>query len=151
MVIHILLEWGFPFYLVCIEALFRSASEIDTSGFIGPAIAIAGLSFLLPLTRPKRIPEETINSDYYREFQASIRNNVISVGLTNSNDEIVVKIAWISILFGFLFWLWSSSISLSNPTDTLNIIGILKVPFHVAIGSINYILAAFLTGWKSRV
>jgi len=48
---YYILIYGFPFYLIAFEALLRNLFQLDVIGFVGPTIASAGLSFLLPLTK----------------------------------------------------------------------------------------------------
>ncbi len=42
-----LLTIGFPFYLIIFEKVFRDYSNIDSSSFVGPAIAASGLGLLI--------------------------------------------------------------------------------------------------------
>lgn len=133
---QIILNWGFPFYLIVLEMLFRGVSGIDTSTFIGPAIATAGLSFLLPLTTPK-----TIQESLHNRTLALIEANGGTV--VNTNDQKLIPFIWLSILIGFLIWFWSSHVALTSPNASL-----LFVPQHVAIGFINYFLAAVLSALK---
>ncbi|MCB1851572.1 MAG: hypothetical protein KDI83_12485 [Gammaproteobacteria bacterium] len=136
---QIILNWGFPFYLIVLELIFRGVSGLDTSSFIGPAIATAGLSFLLPLTKPKEIG----NALHGRTLAVVQANGGVVV---NSNDQNLLPFVWLSILIGFLVWFWSSHIALSTPQKTF-----LFVPAHVAIGFINYLLAAILSAIKGRL
>ena len=136
---QLILNWGFPFYLIVLEVLFRGVTGLDTSSFIGPTIATAGLSFLLPLTQPKNISD----SLHSRTLEVVQSNGGIAV---NSNDQALLPFIWLSILIGFLIWFWSSHLALTNPADTLWFL-----PTHVAIGFINYLMAAILSAIKGRL
>jgi len=136
---QIILMWGFPFYLIILEFLFRSVSGLDVSSFIGPAIATAGLSFLLPLTKPKLHTEL---------FSANLLEEVLGSGgeIVNIKDQRLIPFIWISILCGFLIWFWSSFVSSTSSNAMFYFI-----PLHIAIGLINYIIAAAFTLAKERV
>lgn len=138
---QIILIWGFPFYLIVLELLFRGVSGHDTSAFVGPAIAAAGLSFLLPLTQPKT---KTLSDSLHGRAQELIEANggvVVNVG-----DLRLLPFVWIAILIGFLVWFWSSQISLTATSETF-----LLIPSHIAVGGINYLMAAILSAIKGRV
>ena len=133
---HAILIWGFPFYLILVEIFFRSVSQLDTTGFIGPAIATSGLSFLMPLTKPKEgtplLTSSTIQTLKRHGLEAVPRS-----------DQRFVPVVWATILAGFLVWLWSCSVSLTSPDAR-----IWFVQKHVAIGMINYLAAAICAAIK---
>jgi len=133
-----LLVWAFPFYLIALEMLFRGVSGLDVSKFIGPAIATAGLSSLLPMTKPKE------NLD---KISLEIRKVVESNGgrIVNNKDQKLLPFVWLSILFGFLIWFWASYISEKSPNSTFWF-----MPKHFAIGLINYLTAAVIAILKER-
>jgi hypothetical protein len=136
---QILLIWGFPFYLIALEILFRGISGLDVSSFVGPAIATAGLSFLLPLTKPK---------DHKNVMSAELLLTIQELGgeVVNEKDQKLIPFVWISILCGFLTWFWASYSSASSPNEQFYFL-----PLHVAVGLINYCLAGFLTIVKEKV
>lgn len=136
---QILLIWGFPFYLIVLEMLFRGVSGLDVSNFIGPAIATAGLSFLLPLTKPK---------DYSDLVSDELRVAVQETGgeIVNIKDQRLIPFVWIAILCGFLIWFWASIVSSITPNEQFYFL-----PLHVAVGLINYCVAAILTIVKEKV
>lgn len=136
---QLILNWGFPFYLIVLEVLFRGVTGLDTSSFIGPAIATAGLSFLLPLTKPK-----SLSDSLHGRTLALVQSNGGVV--VNSNDQSLLPFVWLSILIGFLIWFWSSNLALTKPTNA-----ILFLPTHVAVGFINYLMAAILSAIKGRL
>ncbi|MCO7205322.1 hypothetical protein [Pseudoalteromonas sp. CnMc7-37] len=136
---QIILNWGFPFYLILLEVLFRSVTGFDTSSFVGPAIATAGLSFMLPLTKAKEL-----ESSLHGRTLAVVNSN--GGVIVNLKDQALIPFVWLSILLGFMVWFWASNTSLKSPTDTF-----LFFPTHVAIGLINYVVAAVLSAVKGRL
>ncbi|TQP18278.1 hypothetical protein FLL94_19550 [Vibrio cholerae] len=136
---QILLIWGFPFYLIALEMLFRGVSGLDVSNFIGPAISTAGLSFLLPLTKPK---------EYYDLVSEDLLKAVKEKGgeIVNVKDQKLIPFIWIAILCGFLTWFWSSYVSSNSPKEQFHFL-----PLGVAVGLINYSVAAIFTIAKENV
>ena len=133
-----ILIWGFPFYLIFLEMIFKGISGLDVSSFIGPAIATAGLSFMLPLTKPK---------DHSQLFTIDVLEAIKNNGgeIVNLADQKLIPFIWIFILCGFLIWFWTSSVSSGRPNSMFYF-----VPLHLAIGLINYCIAEMLTIMKER-
>ena len=50
---YVILIYGFPFILVLIEWAIRTFAKVDSSLFMGPALSVSGISYLVPLLRPK--------------------------------------------------------------------------------------------------
>ncbi|HCH4139903.1 TPA: hypothetical protein NKV59_003375 [Vibrio parahaemolyticus] len=136
---QVILNWGFPFYLIVLEVIFRSATGIDASSFIGPAIATAGISFLLPLTKAKPYSEQI-----HGRTLALINSNGGVV--LNQRDQRFIPFVWLALLVGFLVWFWASNVALTKPHDV-----VWFVPTHVAIGFINYFAAAVLSAIKGWI
>ncbi|MCW5213288.1 hypothetical protein VU04_10315 [Desulfobulbus sp. TB] len=113
---------------------------MNTSQFIGSAIATAGLSFLLPLTRPKELSDR-----FSDEVIEAIKEK--NGTLVNNSDQRLIPFIWLLILLGFLVWFWTSHISQINPNDTF--LGF--VPTHMAVGFINYFFAAICSAIKHKV
>lgn len=132
------LIYGFPIYFILFEMIFRGVSGVDTTGFIGPTLAAAGLSFLLPLTKPKRfdVPSSI----------AEIIDGIEDVQIISKKDERLIGFILIFIVLGFAVWAWSCSVSLKSPQDKLWIIR-----KQVGIGSINYIMGVVFSLLKERV
>ena len=136
---HTLLIWAFPGYLIIIEMIFRGISGLDTTGFIGPAIATAGLSFLLPLTKNKDA------SDIVSKVTADSVANLGGV-IVSRKDLVFVPIVWLLILFGLLIWFGSCYYSLKTPK-----VYFISIPMHIVLGAINYITAAICSGIKKAL
>lgn len=134
-----LLIWGFPFYLIVVEVIFRSVSGLDTTSFIGASIATAGLSFMLPLTKPKG----------FRRFISPQAANVAEekrVIVLSRADLSFIPWVWICIFLGFIIWIAAAYAGQNEPKTI-----IFFMPLHTAIGFSNYLLAAVLTGIKAQV
>jgi hypothetical protein len=56
------LAYGFAFFLLLLEWVFRKLANLNSHEFIGPTLAAAGVGFLVPLISPKTVvptlPEE---------------------------------------------------------------------------------------------
>jgi hypothetical protein len=137
--IHRFLIWGFPFYLIVLEIIFRASFHQDSTAFIGPTIATAGLSSLIPLTKPK---EQFIRlSSATRD--ALERLNIVPI---SEFDLGFTAFVWVVILGALLVWFWSCNASLSQPTEL-----VCKVPKQIAIGLINYLAAVICAAWKHYI
>ena len=129
--------FGFPVYLIVFEIIFRTVSNLDTSTFIGPTLAATGLSFLLPLIKPKPV---ILTPKDEKDF---INRGLI---IKNANDEKLILVIYAAILFGILIWYCSCLSSFLHPNDTLWFF-----PTHLAVGLINYILGITFTTVKEIV
>ena len=118
---------------------FRATFGLDATSFIGSAIATAGLSFLLPLTKPKDIADKVSI-----KIMKAIENS--GGKIISKRDNQFIPIVWICILIGFIVWFIASHIALKEPTARF-----IFLPKHVAIGFINYLLAAILTAIKNNL
>jgi hypothetical protein len=127
--IQAILVWGFPAYLIVVEMIFRAAFHQDTTGFIGPTIATAGLTSLIALTTPKK-PSVRLSA---QTLEALRRRNLIPV---HAGDQNLVKIVWSLILVALLVWFFSCAASITEPRATWWF-----MPKHVAIGLLNYFAA----------
>src|SRR2546423_930773 len=103
--IDALIVWGFPFYLIVVEMIFRATSGQDTTGFIGPTIATAGLTSLIALTQTRE------RSD---QLSAGTARALKERGLMaiSGAEKSMVTVVWAMILLGFLVWFWSCKASL---------------------------------------
>ena len=135
---HTILIWLFPFYLIVVEAIFRAISGAASFTFVGPAIATAGIGFLLPLTKPREA-EELLGT----KTAATLAGKGGSV--IYKADQNLIPIVWLFILISFLVWFGTCYSAQSRPNETF-----LFVPEHMAVGFVNYFIAAVLAGIKSR-
>lgn len=138
-VTHTILIWLFPFYLITLEVIFRFLFDSAATEFIGPAIATAGIGFLLPLTKPREAADllstRTANA-------LTARGGVV----VHKGDQQLIPIVWIFVLIGFLVWFGSCYSAQKRTSQSF-----LGIPEHICVGSANYIIAAVLAGLKSRL
>ena len=104
--------------------------SVDSTGFAGPTLAAAGLSFLMPLIKPKQklIPGH---------------DNVIAI---SKAEAAFMPFLWLFV-FAFLFcWTWSCYMSLVFPRDKT-----LGFDSHLVIGGSLYSISLILTAIKEKV
>ena len=124
-------------YLIVVEIIFRTAFHQDTMGFVGPTIAAAGLTSLIPLTELKG-PKVPLSDETRKVLE---KNNCMPV---KTADARLVPLVWIFILLAFLVWFWSCTCSIEEPQAKLWF-----APKHIAVGSINYVVAMLCALLKS--
>jgi len=117
--------------------LFRTFSQIDTSSFIGPTIAAAGLSLMIPLVRPKSVELNEGAMEIAKNHNLSIKFIA---------DERLINIIWVMVLIGILVWYWSCAISFLKPKETIWIF-----PKHFIIGMVNYVIGVVLAIYKEII
>ncbi|MGN2254304.1 hypothetical protein ACFWZ4_13070 [Frateuria sp. GZRe12] len=128
---YAILSYGFPLLLIAFEWGLRRVLQIDSSGFIGPTLAAAALSFLVPLTRPKIT---TISQDG-STFQ-----------LLNERDQQLIPVVWLTVLAGLFAWAASCYFSIKLNSETFYLL-----PVHVAIGLAIYFISVVLVAIKEAV
>lgn len=127
---YAVLIYGFPLTLLGFEWGLRTMLAVDSAGFTGPTLAAAGLSFLMPLTKPKK---------------KNLPGHEDVVAMSKA-DAALTPILWICV-FVFLFsWSWSCYVSLKFPEDTT-----FGFASHLVIGGAVYIMSLLLTGIKEKV
>lgn len=122
---HNVIVYGFPVILVAFEFGLRTLVNADVSGFIGPTLAAAGLSFLVPLTKLRVLNIEVSDS------------NAVVI---SKRDKEFTSLVWLFILLFLFAWFWSCYLSISRPHDTVWII-----PTHFGVGLIAYVISILLT------
>lgn len=105
---------------------------VDTSGFIGPTLAAAGLSFLIPLTRTKRIDLPVPN------FPDAL--------VTSKKDQELVGLIWLLFLASLFAWSASCYTSIRAPDDS-----VFGWPVHFVIGLGTYLLSLIMTFVKGKI
>ena len=138
--------WVFPFYLIIMEYIFRSVNHQNPSGFIGPAIALVGLTFLVPLLKPRGVDREHPG---YKKLVEILKNHEESLKeseleLTDSYDDTLIEVVLVCIGICTLIWLFSMRVA----ENELSRKGQLHVPTHVLLGFVNFLISAILTTIK---
>lgn len=126
-----ILTYGFPLLLLLFEWGLRAALKVDASGFFGPALSVAALSNLIPLTRPFE----------HRDSWGQNRRVLV----TSRFDVHFVAVAWFCILLGLFAWASACYFSLVSPSDKT-----LWFSTHTTIGGGAYIISLFMTSLKEK-
>ena len=158
--IYVILTWGFPVYLVFAELFFRFLTAQNLTAFIGPALAAAGISLMLPLLEPKSI-----------DVPANTRRAVERRGgrIVNQRDQTLIVVVIVFILVGLGLWGLAADEAfaltrcrLGEALDTpcrgsllYRLFGlpneILNTPSHIVVGVVNYLAAAVLAAMKKAM
>lgn len=128
---HYIIVFGFPMILVSFEWLLRSIASVDTFGFVGPTLAAAAISFIVPLTKLK---EESFEADGKQWIKVSKR------------DSRYVNFVWLMLLLGLLSWFWVCTLSISASGQS-----IADFPTHVVVGATMYVFSIALCAVKEVV
>ena len=126
------LVYGFPLLLLVFEWGLRTVMHVDSSGFTGPTLAAAGLSFLMPLTKLKTKLIDIPGGD--------------PVLVMSRADEQLVGLIWLLVLSSLFAWAFSCYLSVARPA--LNFYG---TPGHFLVGLTTYVLSLVMTAFKGRV
>ncbi|NTW21798.1 MAG: hypothetical protein HGA42_20485 [Nostocales cyanobacterium W4_Combined_metabat2_030] len=114
-------EWG-----------LRTLLLVDSSGFTGPTLASVGLTFLVPLTKPKEVQLEI--------------NNQKKVMVTSRRDSNFVVVTWLFILLFLFAWEASCYFSIKSPKEQF-----IGMSLHFLIGLLTYLVSLIMTGIKEIV
>ncbi|HCH2593676.1 TPA: hypothetical protein RUZ08_003489 [Vibrio cholerae] len=128
---HSIIVFGFPMILVTFEWLLRSIASVDTFGFVGPTLAAAAISFVVPLTKLK---EEVLEADGKEWIKVS------------KNDSRFVYFVWLVLLIGLLSWFWVCTLSINASGQS-----IADFPTHVVVGATMYVVSIGLCAIKEVV
>ena len=129
---YALLIYGFPLILLLFEWGLRSLLLVDSWGFVGPTLAAAGLSFLVPLTRPKTL----------HVLVPDMPNAVVT---TKRDLNFVVSI-WILLLLYLFIWCGACYSSLVHPFHQT-----FGVSTHFAIGIVAYMFSLIMSFVKEKI
>jgi hypothetical protein len=130
---YAVLIYGFPLFLLLFEWGLRHLLAVDASGFTGPTLSATGLSFLVPLTKPKIL-------------NVPLTNAPSTAVVTSAGDQQFVAFIWILVLAFLFVWGWSCYESIKEPQEL-----ILGLPRHLAIGSGAYLLSLIMIFIKEKV
>jgi hypothetical protein len=122
----------FPVILVFFEWGLKQIMHVESTSFSGPSLAIAGLSFLIPLTKPKIL-----------DVPIQGQTNVI---VTSVWDSHFIAFTWI-LIFGYLF-AWSLSCYVAITAPLRQIYGVYE---HLVIGGTAYLLSLLMMLLKEKI
>lgn len=105
----------FPFFLLTLEWVLRSAFQLNTQEFIGPTLAATGVGMVISLTSYrscKMVPENT---------PANIKKYILENKLrVETKLSIFFKnLCWTLTFILILLWIWSIILSTQSPNDIL--------------------------------
>lgn len=121
--LHTWISVGFPVYLIIFEMSVREFLAIDISTFIAPTIAASGMSLIIDVLKPRRIPEGELLS------YGTLRNDQI---VQYQKDLDLITLAWVSLLLAVLLWFCTCSMSFTGKYQQSYWMGI-------TLGSMNYV------------
>jgi hypothetical protein len=127
---YAMLIYGFPLTLLAFEWGLRTVLNVDTAGFTGPTLAAAGLSFLMPLVKPKLI-----------DIPGQSKTYAIS-----KRDVNFIPVLWIFVFIFLFSWCLSCYVSLKFPSDKT-----CGFSSHLVIGGALYALSLILTAIKEKL
>ncbi len=128
---YTVLTYGFPLVLLLFEWGLRAILKVDASAFIGPTLAAAALSFLMPLTRPA---EQNYGFIFNRQ-----------VVVTSRFDSNFIGFTWLLVLLCLFAWAASCYFSIITPDDRTFLF-----PTHATIGGTAYIASLVMSSLKER-
>ena len=133
---YAVLGYGFPLLMLLFEWGFRMVLAIDASGFIGPTLAGAGLSLLIPLTQPKE-----------RSVQDASGKKGYFVSVWDLRLIPIVHI----LIFLFLFnWVGTCYASLKYADYAMHA-GPLEIPLHWLLGGAAYAVSLLCILIKEKI
>jgi hypothetical protein len=134
-----LLIYGFPFFMLLIEALFRAALKLDTNAFMGPTIAAVGVGFLLPLIVPKQ-RQYPFSDDVRREISGH------RIVIIPTAEQRLIDVVWIFIFVLTSGWIYSLYISSTQPQLLW-----FNIRAYLALGFANYFVGVLLSELKEAI
>lgn len=130
---YTILTYGFPLILVVFEWGLKFILAVENTAFTGPALATAGLSYLIPLSKPKVLPIPI-------QGQAG-------AFATTERDSQLIGFNWLLILAALFSWSASCYFSIKAPTlkifDTFYL--------HFLIGLCTYVVSLLMTLLKEKL
>ncbi|ROM90618.1 hypothetical protein [Pseudomonas brassicacearum] len=135
---YLIITYGFPVILILFELGIRAVIKIDTSDFIGPALASAALCFLAPLTKPKEISG----------LQLEGTSGHITIKKVDSN---FIGFTWLMIMGALGAWGACCVIANKNPGDHSYLVYNYGVGLPLIVGIIAYLVSLIMTVVKERI
>jgi len=133
------LIYGFPFFLIAIEHVLRTALHLDSRTFMGPTLAAVGVSFLLSLIVPKNR-----DSGLSQETLVEIKRKGIIV--IPKSEQTPIDLVWVFIFALTASWAYSLYISSATPDTTW-----FRIPAYQVLGYGNYFIGVLFSEIKEVV
>jgi hypothetical protein len=130
------LELAFPLILLLFEWGLKRVLAVDTREFIGPTLAATGLSFLVPLTKPKK-SYVAVDVGKFATVRAKW-------------DEDFIPITLLFIFLFFFVWLASCYVSLKYPYLAV-VFRSYSMSLQIVLGALAYFISLVMTGIKKAL
>jgi len=134
-----ILIYGFPFFLIALEYVLRTALSLDSETFMGPTLAAVGISFLLSLIVPKNR-----ELDLSQETQNEIDR--LGIIVVPRGEQILIDLVWVFIFALTASWAYCLYLSCINPSTTW-----FKIPAYQLLGYGNYFIGVLFSEIKEAV
>jgi hypothetical protein len=129
-------EFSFPAILVLFEWGLRQIVGVNAWEFMGPTLAAAAVSFLVPLTKPKWEPSPVGARELARARAVW--------------DEDFVSIMHVFILLFLFAWLATCYVSLMFSNKVVGV-GSRDIPLHIIFGALLYFISLVFTWMKEKL
>ena len=134
-----ILIYGFPFFLLFIEAILREALSQGVNTSVGPSLAATGVGFLISLIVPKKS-----SLQFSPETERELKERKMSA--MSTAERRFIDFVW---LFAFLLTaLWTYDVYISYKSPTLAWFGF---PALLIIGFVNYFIGIVFSEVKEVV
>ncbi|WP_334032855.1 hypothetical protein [Burkholderia gladioli] len=117
--------------LIAFEWGLRTVLHVDSFEFMGPTLCAAALTFLIPLTEPKKI--------------MAVSNSKNGI-LVNARDHQFIPVVWLMVLVGLFAWSASCYYSNKEPGHVFFLL-----PMHLVIGLGAYFVSIILAMIKEAI
>lgn len=141
--IHFLITITLPLYLIIFQVILRLLFEVEIGIFIGPTLAGAGISFLIPVIKPRKFHKdleiEKNQSSLLNLAQKSVdilNNQGFDIMILNQAENYIT--AFVALLINLLIWVITCGLAIkATGIDSYHISAIL-------VGGVGYIIGILI-------
>ena len=90
-----ILTYGFVFFLIFLEWLLRTLSNVDSQEFMGPTLAAAGIGLLVPLTTAK---------NKAASLSSNTQQQILGYIVISKKEQTMVGVIWIFLFLLLTCW-----------------------------------------------
>jgi len=131
--------YGFPLFLIGLEAILRAALQLDSLAFTGPTLAAGGVALVVPIILPKR-------RDYGLSTATEVELESKGITFVSSAEQLLADVAVFAILL--LTGAWMLSLYLSCKLPSREVMG---VPLFLLVGITCYFIGIVMSELKRLV
>jgi hypothetical protein len=130
------ITYGFPFFMILIEFILRSAFKVESRTFMGPTLAATGVGLMLPLTvpKPRDLQLTAATKEELRKYKLSV---------VVEPERRLMEWTWLSLVVFTFVWAYSLYLSCRSPHWL-----IMRVPDYLLAGLLTYFVAIVLSEVK---